>query len=102
MGIQAMLEHGLYGHKRIAADALATQSFELAQHRSSSYVLETAIVHCDSVEQQLLAASLLNGGARNIEAMACSQSGNRVLKALLMVDSVAAFVWQMLNESASY
>merc|ERR1712226_78540 len=68
-------------HKQKTVEVMAPYVLEDAQHRSSSYVIESAILHAGTASQHVLADRILRGGAENVEALARSQCGNRVLKA---------------------
>jgi len=100
--MQSMLEHGQPEHKRQVAETLVARAVDNVKDRNASYVIESALTHCDAIGQQMLAASIMNGGARQIEVLACTQVGKRVLKALLNVRGFSEVVLQNLQQSALY
>lgn len=52
--VQSVLEHGDARHKEIIADVLRHDLLANARHRSSSYVLEAALLHCSTKDQESL------------------------------------------------
>merc|ERR1712087_971848 len=79
--VQALVEHGSPLQKQKIVEVMAPYVLEDAQHRSSSYVIESAILHAGTAAQQVLADRILRGGVENVETLGRSQCGNRVLKA---------------------
>lgn len=81
--IQAILEHGSSSQKRQIADALRGKIHLFALDRNASYVVETALLHCDKNDQDALATGLVSGGPERIAHLAKSECGAHVLRSLL-------------------
>lgn len=81
--VQAILEHGTQSQKRSIVDIFETTLWGHAQHCSVSYVLETALTHCEPQDQQALAARILSGNSSWLASVAASASGAHVLAAIL-------------------
>jgi len=50
-----------------AVEVLVPSVVEDAQHRCSSYVIETAILHAGTTAQHAFAARILGGGVQHVE-----------------------------------
>jgi len=57
--VQSILEHGDARHKEIIADVMRHDLLANARHRSSSYVLEAALLHCSPQDQESLVQFLV-------------------------------------------
>lgn len=80
--IKSALEHGLDRQRLRIARALMPELMRNARNRNSSYVIEAALTHCPLEGQQAIAAELLRSPSE-IAALAHSQFGHHVMRALL-------------------
>jgi len=87
--IQSMLEH-LPERRAQIVQALRADLLGCARHASASRVVEAALAHCAEEERQALALELVGAGCEGLEALAQSQFGSFVLKALLRVPGRAS------------
>jgi len=81
--MQAILEHGLPQHRRHVIDALARSFLTNSQDRNASYVIETALTHCEAQDQQGWATEVLSADSARLVSLARSHTGIRVLKELI-------------------
>lgn len=84
--IQSIVEHGTSQHRESIIAVLSRDMFQLAGHRSASYVVEKALVFGGPSAQQFMALELM-GNADHLLSLAESQFGCRVVAAVLRISS---------------
>jgi len=88
--MQSVLEHGQPQQRGCLVQALVLQGPRLANHNYGSHVIETALVHGSAEEQQDIGAALLTLGSCGMVALALTQHGSFVARALLRTSVDAA------------
>eukprot|EP00931_Biecheleriopsis_adriatica_P103586 TRINITY_DN783_c0_g1_i1.p1 TRINITY_DN783_c0_g1~~TRINITY_DN783_c0_g1_i1.p1 ORF type:complete len:496 (+),score=102.52 TRINITY_DN783_c0_g1_i1:99-1490(+) len=78
---QSILEHGAQHHRSQLAKVLCSDALGYAQHRSSSYLMETLLEHCSLSDQEALLMQI--GHPMIIAQLALTQFGQFVARALL-------------------
>jgi hypothetical protein len=96
--IQSIVEHGTSQHRDKIIAVLSHDMFQLAGHRSASYVVEKALVFGGPAAQQFMALELM-GNADHFLSLAENQFGCRVVAAVLRVSSVSQMA-QVILKSA--
>lgn len=97
--IQCIVEHGTSQHRDSIIAVLSRDMFQLAGHRSASYVVEKALVFGGPPAQQCMALELM-GNADNFFSLAESQFGCRVVAAVLRISGAMSQKAQVLLKSA--
>eukprot|EP00434_Breviolum_minutum_P013678 symbB.v1.2.012057.t1/scaffold824.1/size159532/8 len=79
--VQSILEHGDARHKEMIAEVLRHDLLANASHRSSSYVVEAALLHCSAKDQESLVQFLVQPGV--VAELAKADFGVFVVRTLL-------------------
>ena len=79
--VQSILEHGDVRHKEMIAEVLRHDLLANASHRSSSYVVEAALLHCSAKDQESLVQFLVQPGV--VAELAKADFGVFVVRTLL-------------------
>jgi len=88
--MESVLEHGQASHRGCLYQLIISDLAKLAGCSSSSYVVEKALTHGSSEEQQSIGTSLLALGLDGMVALALTQSGSSVTRTLLGTRADAA------------
>eukprot|EP00747_Dinoflagellata_sp_TGD_P161683 gnl/TRDRNA2_/TRDRNA2_178426_c0_seq1.p1 gnl/TRDRNA2_/TRDRNA2_178426_c0~~gnl/TRDRNA2_/TRDRNA2_178426_c0_seq1.p1 ORF type:complete len:422 (-),score=72.13 gnl/TRDRNA2_/TRDRNA2_178426_c0_seq1:312-1577(-) len=98
--VNSILEHGSDEQRHIIAEALRIDAMHNGKNRHASFVIETALSCCSNNDVNALAFELL-GKPGNIAALAASQFGCHVARALLRVPGeLSALAVDQLYRSA--
>jgi len=97
--IQSIVEHGTSQHRESIIAVLFQDMFQLAGHRSASYVVEKALVFGCFSAQQSLALDLI-GNVDHFLALAENQFGCRVIAAVLRISGGVSQMAQVLLKSS--
>merc|ERR1711862_220792 len=65
------------------ANVLKQHLWSFVWNKSASYVIETALMHCDVVDKNSIALGVVNGEPASVARLANNQSGVHVLGAIL-------------------
>jgi len=85
--LESVLEHGPAEARRQIAAALCIDLQRNAQHRCASHVVEAALQHCDEEDKSYIVAGLVGAGSEAVLALALTQFGSFVVRALLKMPS---------------
>ncbi|CAK9105045.1 Pumilio homolog 6 [Durusdinium trenchii] len=88
--IQSILEYGEEHHKNLIAKMLMSELWTHATHKSSSYLIETALCYCSEEDQDVLVAEL--GHPEALLRLAMNPFGSFVARSLLQNPKVDAQV----------
>jgi len=97
--IESILENGLPAQTRKVAAALQADLSQNLSCRSSTCVMEKALIHCGTTDRHSLAASLLSR-PKSLAALAEDNFGTNVLRAMLRLPGENASVAQTLLQNA--
>jgi len=99
---QSILEHGAEHHRSQLAAVLCSEAIDYAQHRNSSYLMETLLEHCSIADQETLLMQI--GHPMIIAQLALTQFGCFVARALLQhpktdapsaIAQISSMKWQL-------
>jgi len=81
--VECALEHGMPHQRHAIIEALRASPLRNAWNRNAAYVVEKALMYGDMEDRMALAQDLLANPASDIAALARSQYGSMVMRALL-------------------
>merc|ERR1712113_699322 len=79
---EVILAHGSPQQRQSIVRTLLDQFWSNAHDQNSSYVIESAMIHCAEQELEGLAAVISSGSSETVVSLLRGSAGNRVLKAL--------------------
>jgi len=100
--VECALEHGLPHQRKMIIDAIRRSPLRNAWNRNAAYVVEKALMYGNEEDRNNLAMDLLANPASDIAALARSQYGSMVVRAILrMSEPIATKAQECIRNPAS-